>query len=173
MHDDFDMEVMLRNGLREMPQPDISADFDRNVLAAVTIKTHWTVTLWSFLKPFATGAACSFVVMGTVLFTVLHMPTENNETSHDTAAIMANTQSINQAMNLSTVQGIIYINRYTVDIDKLIDNPNTDINFVLYPQREQLSLPKPLKPAPMEKQREMPAPPKRRASIRKSNNLIV
>lgn len=70
--------MALRDGLRRLPAPQISADFDARVLAALALPpSPWEqVRMFavSTLRPLLCGAACSLAVTLLALFWLLHAP---------------------------------------------------------------------------------------------------
>ena len=68
-------ESFLRLGLRELPVPEISADFEANIHAALSQPLPWWKTLWTGAKPVLSGAACSLVIMFALLPWATKMPT--------------------------------------------------------------------------------------------------
>jgi len=57
-----DWEAALRQELRGLPCPPVSADFDARVLTALSAPPPWWQSLWQQARPLLTGAACSLVV---------------------------------------------------------------------------------------------------------------
>lgn len=73
-----DLEITLRDGLRRLPGPTVSADFDARVLAALAVPpSPWEalrLSVVSALRPLLCGAACSLTVTLLALFWTLHAP---------------------------------------------------------------------------------------------------
>ncbi len=73
-----DLDMALRDGLRRLPAPPISSDFDARVLAALAVPPSWGEMLRaqcvSTLRPLLCGAACSLAVTLLALFWTLHTP---------------------------------------------------------------------------------------------------
>lgn len=55
-------EVALRRGLRQLPVPDTTSDFDARIHAALRLPTPWWRTLWTHARPVLSAAACSLLV---------------------------------------------------------------------------------------------------------------
>ncbi len=65
--DDFDLGAALRGGLRALPVPDVSPDFDARVLDARVLDAlrapvPWWHRLWEPARPLLLGASCSLSV---------------------------------------------------------------------------------------------------------------
>ena len=60
------VEAALREGLRGLPSPAISPDFDARVLAGLRRPLPWWIPAWQMLRPAVTAAACSLAI--TLLF---------------------------------------------------------------------------------------------------------
>lgn len=75
---DADLDMALRDGLRRLPGPPVSADFDARVLAALACPpSPWEMVrtqVVSTLRPLLCGTACSLAVTLLALFWTLHMP---------------------------------------------------------------------------------------------------
>lgn len=75
---DADLDMALRDGLRRLPTPPVSADFDARVLAALAVPpSAWEalrIQVVSTLRPLLCGAACSLAVTLLALFWTLHAP---------------------------------------------------------------------------------------------------
>src|SRR5437660_12749825 len=56
-----DYEISLRQGLRELPVPSVSADFDSRVLAAIASPVPWWRALVPALRPAASASVCSLI----------------------------------------------------------------------------------------------------------------
>ncbi len=73
-----EIDMALRDGLRRLPGPPISADFDARVLAALAAPPSFGEMLRagivSTLRPLLCGAACSLAVTLLALFWTLHAP---------------------------------------------------------------------------------------------------
>lgn len=70
-----DWEAALRQELRSLPCPPVSADFDVRVLTALSAPPPWWQSLWQQARPLLTGAACSLVVTLTLVSWSLRAPT--------------------------------------------------------------------------------------------------
>lgn len=75
---DEELDIALRDGLRRLPTPAVSADFDARVLAALAVPpSTWEglrIQVVSTLRPLLCGTACSLGVTLLALFWTLHMP---------------------------------------------------------------------------------------------------
>ncbi len=75
---DAEGEMALRDGLRRLPTPPLSADFDARVLAALaqppSLGEALRMGIVSTLRPFLCGAACSLALTLAALFWTLHAP---------------------------------------------------------------------------------------------------
>ena len=60
--DDLTVRQALRDGLRALPVPDVSPDFDSRVLDALRAPRPWWWRLWEPAKPLLLGASCSLSV---------------------------------------------------------------------------------------------------------------
>lgn len=60
--DALELDALLRDGLRRLPSPTPSPDFDAHVLNALGRPQPWWQTLWQGARPLLAGAACSLVV---------------------------------------------------------------------------------------------------------------
>src|SRR5437868_1185319 len=65
--DDTRADAALREGLALLPVPEVSAGFDSRVFGALRNPTPWWRTIWPTLRPVLSAAACSLLVMLTVL----------------------------------------------------------------------------------------------------------
>jgi len=76
LNDELDMA--LRDGLRRLPTPPLSADFDARVLAALaqppSLGEALRMGIVSTLRPFLCDAACSLALTLAALFWTLHAP---------------------------------------------------------------------------------------------------
>lgn len=61
--EDVQRETALRNGLRGLPVPEVSADFDARIHAALSQPLPWWRTLWQNARPLLSGAVCSLILM--------------------------------------------------------------------------------------------------------------
>ncbi|HLK55614.1 MAG TPA: hypothetical protein VKU00_03570 [Chthonomonadaceae bacterium] len=52
----------LNQGLRSLPVPEVSADFDARVHEALRRPTPWWQPLWTQMRPVLTAMACSLVI---------------------------------------------------------------------------------------------------------------
>lgn len=57
-----DWELRLRAGLRDLPAPPVSADFDVRVLASLARPDPWWQALWHEARPLLMAAGCSLAV---------------------------------------------------------------------------------------------------------------
>ena len=57
-----DFDIMMREGLRAIPVPQASEDFDAKVLQAVANPVPWWRALMGQARPLLSGAACSLAV---------------------------------------------------------------------------------------------------------------
>ena len=73
-----DPDAVLRDGLRRLPAPPVSAGFDARVLAALaqppTLWEQLRASAVSTLRPLLCGTACSLAVTLGALFWTLHAP---------------------------------------------------------------------------------------------------
>ncbi len=60
--DEPTLEAALRDGLRRLPVPPPSTDFDARVLDALRVPSPWWRSLWHAARPLLAGTACSLVV---------------------------------------------------------------------------------------------------------------
>jgi hypothetical protein len=60
--DNFSLDEALRDGLRGLPVPDLTPEFDAHVLAALCVPPPWWLRLWEPAKPLLLGASCSLAV---------------------------------------------------------------------------------------------------------------
>ena len=72
--DTFDCEAALRAGLRGLPTPDPSPDFDAGVLTALRAPRAWWQTLWQEARPLLAGASCAAVLTLAALSWSLQTP---------------------------------------------------------------------------------------------------
>jgi len=61
-HEENRADVALRQGLRDLPVPETSSDFDARVHAALRRPEPWWRALWEQARPVLTTAACSLLV---------------------------------------------------------------------------------------------------------------
>ncbi len=91
LNDELDMA--LRDGLRRLPAPPVSADFDARVLAALALPPPLGETLRvqfvSALRPLLCGAACSLALTLLALFWTLHAPVSLSSPSDAPRAVRA------------------------------------------------------------------------------------
>lgn len=75
---DADLDMALRDGLRRLPVPSMSADFDARVLAALaqppSLGELLRAQFVSALRPLLCGTACSLALTLAALFWTLHTP---------------------------------------------------------------------------------------------------
>jgi hypothetical protein len=55
-------DVAFRQGLHQLPVPEVAADFDARVHAALRRPTPWWRLLWTQARPVLSTAACSLLV---------------------------------------------------------------------------------------------------------------
>ena len=72
--DDLTVRQALRDGLRALPVPDVSPDFDSHVLDALRAPRPWWRRLWEPAKPLLLGASCSLSVTLVLLHWTLTAP---------------------------------------------------------------------------------------------------
>ena len=72
--DDLTVRQALRDGLRALPVPDVSPDFDSRVLDALRAPRPWWRRLWEPAKPLLLGASCSLSVTLVLLHWTLTAP---------------------------------------------------------------------------------------------------
>jgi hypothetical protein len=94
-------DVALRNGLRQLPQPVVSSDFDARVLARLSRPEPWTrqaPSLLTRLRP-AFGAAVVTVPCALVLITFLGRAPESTFSPGATPAQAAQALPLDQAFD--------------------------------------------------------------------------
>ncbi len=64
----------LRDGLRGLPVPAVSPDFDVRILAALSARQSWWQRLWQPARPLLTGASFSLIVTLALLHWTLSAP---------------------------------------------------------------------------------------------------
>lgn len=69
-----DWEEALHTGLRALPVPELSPDFDACVLAALRVPQPWWRRLWEPARPLLLGTSCSLVVTLLALHWTLSAP---------------------------------------------------------------------------------------------------
>ena len=72
--DDLTLRQSLRDGLRALPVPAVTAGFDARVLAALRAPTPWWRRLWEPARPLLLGASCSLLVTLVLLHWTLSAP---------------------------------------------------------------------------------------------------
>lgn len=72
--DDLTVRQALRDGLRTLPVPDVSPDFDSRVLDALRAPRPWWQRLWEPARPLLLGASCSLSVTLVLLHWTLTAP---------------------------------------------------------------------------------------------------
>ena len=72
--DDPDLGAALRDGLRALPVPDTTPDFDARVLDALRAPVPWWRRLWGPARPLLLGASCSLSVTLVLLHWTLTAP---------------------------------------------------------------------------------------------------
>lgn len=72
--DDLRLGSALRDGLRALPVPDVSPDFDARVLDALRAPGPWWQRLWEPARPLLLGASCSLTVTLVLLHWTLTAP---------------------------------------------------------------------------------------------------
>src|SRR5438552_494397 len=75
--DDARADAALRGGLADLPVPVISPGFDSRVLGTLRRPTPWRTTICPTLRPVLSAAACSLLVMLTVLHWASIVPLES------------------------------------------------------------------------------------------------
>ena len=71
---DIELGAALRGGLRALPVPDVSPDFDARVLNALRAPIPWWQRLWEPARPLLLGASCSLSVTLVLLHWTLTAP---------------------------------------------------------------------------------------------------
>jgi hypothetical protein len=69
------LDRALRDGLRALPVPEASPDFDARVLLALRAPQPWWRRLWQPARPLLLGASCSLAVTLVLLHWTLSAPT--------------------------------------------------------------------------------------------------
>lgn len=69
-----DLDEALRDGLRELPVPEVSPDFDARVLQSLRASAPWWRRWWQPAKPLLAGASFSLVVTLALLHWTLSAP---------------------------------------------------------------------------------------------------
>ncbi len=60
---DFQCDHALRDGLRGLPVPSLSPDFDARILEAFCVPLPWWRRWWQQAQPVLWGASCSLALM--------------------------------------------------------------------------------------------------------------
>ena len=79
-------DVALRESLRLLPAPDVSSDFNARIHAALQQPTPWRQMLWTHARPVLSGAACSLLIMLTLLKALSTAATTPQHLLHPAAA---------------------------------------------------------------------------------------
>ena len=72
--DDLTVRQALRDGLRALPVPDVSPDFDSRVLDALRAPRPWWRRVWEPARPLLLGTSCSLSVTLVLLHWTLIAP---------------------------------------------------------------------------------------------------
>jgi hypothetical protein len=147
-------DSLLRAGLRDLPAPAASSDFDAVVLAAVQRPpSRWQV-LWDTARPVLGGAACSLVVMLALLNWVTQTP--------------VTIQPITPTTSPAAVRPIDI-----AALERVLDRPGLTLGDFTRLQAgvELRSEPPAVKPAPSEPDRQRE--PSRRARLIRPHPILV
>lgn len=72
--DDTQLEIGLREGLRNLPVPETSPDFAARIHTALEQTPSWWQTLWLQARPLLSGGVCAAGIMLLLLPTLTQMP---------------------------------------------------------------------------------------------------
>lgn len=104
MFDEGPLESALRDGLRALPTPELSPDFDARILAALSAPRPWWQRLWEPARPLLLGASCSLVVTLIALHWTLTAP-------------------LSAPMSRAALPGLAAAPRPLPSLDALLDQP--------------------------------------------------
>jgi hypothetical protein len=71
---DFPADLKLAEALRSLPVPELSADFDDCILAALRVPVPWWRRVWQPLQPLLLGTSCSLMLTLLLLHLTLSAP---------------------------------------------------------------------------------------------------
>ena len=96
---DLPVDQTLRDGLRGLPVPAVSADFDARVLRALAAPLPWWRALWQQAQPVLWGASCSLALTLLLLHWSLQTPLAPPTVSPRNAAPYARALAINRLLD--------------------------------------------------------------------------
>ncbi len=86
MGEEAKIDMALRQGLRELPVPETSPEFDAWVMSAVLRPLPWWRNLIPALRPLVAGAACSTVLTFLLVRWAMQMPDTGRRSAGTTIA---------------------------------------------------------------------------------------
>ncbi len=94
-----DWELPLRQGLRALPTPAVSADFDERVLTALARPRPWWQTLWHQARPLLSGACCSLAVTLALASWAMQAPSPPVSHAPMSAATLLDMTAVNRLLD--------------------------------------------------------------------------
>ncbi len=83
---EVEIDLAMREGLRDLPVPQPSGDFDHKVLSALREQTPWWQAMLPGLRPLIAGVACSLVMTMALVRWVMNAPLPGPATARSAGA---------------------------------------------------------------------------------------
>lgn len=96
---DFQIDQALRDGLRGLPVPPLSPDFDARILSALDAPRPWWRLWWQQAQPVLWGASCSLALTLLLLHWSLQTPFAPPSISPQNAPSPARVLAINRLLD--------------------------------------------------------------------------